>query len=103
MNKLIAAILLAYSFSTAIQAQGIDFFHGSWAAAQEKAKAEQKLIFVDAFASWCGPCKRMAAQVFPDPQVGDYFNANFVNLKLTWKNLKTASLPANTRSVPTRP
>lgn len=82
MNKLIVATLLAFSFSTAIQAQGIDFFHGTWAEAQEKAKAEQKLIFVDAFASWCGPCKRMAAQVFPDPQVGDYFNAYFINLKI---------------------
>ena len=82
MNKLIVATLLAVSFSTSILAQGIDFFHGTWAEAQEKAKAEQKLIFVDAFASWCGPCKRMAAQVFPDPQVGDYFNANFINLKI---------------------
>jgi thiol-disulfide isomerase/thioredoxin len=82
MNKLILVSLLAGCISSTAIAQGIDFFHGSWAEAQEKAKAEQKLIFVDAYASWCGPCKRMAAQVFPDSKVGDYFNTNFINLKI---------------------
>lgn len=65
-----------------LSAQGIEFFHGTWAEAQEKAKSEEKLIFVDAFASWCGPCKRMAASVFPQEKVGSFFNANFVNLKI---------------------
>ena len=76
--------------SLGIFAQGIDFFHGTWAEAKEKAKAEQKLIFVDAFASWCGPCKRMAAQVFPDPKVGEYFNPNFVNLKIDMEKPENA-------------
>lgn len=82
MKNILATALLLLYFTASGIAQGIDFYHGTWAEAQEKAKAEQKLIFVDAFASWCGPCKRMAANVFPDPQVGDYFNANFINLKI---------------------
>ncbi|MDE6451271.1 MAG: thioredoxin family protein, partial [Odoribacter sp.] len=32
--------------------------------------------------SWCGPCKMMAKDVFPQKKVGDYFNAKFVCLKL---------------------
>ena len=64
------------------QAEGIQFFHGSWDEALEKAKAEQKPIFVDAYASWCGPCKRMAAQVFPQEEVGEFFNAKFINVKM---------------------
>ncbi|TNE56480.1 MAG: thioredoxin [Bacteroidetes bacterium] len=82
MEKWLVTAVLALFFIGNVPAQGIDFFHGSWAEAQEKAKAEQKLIFVDAFASWCGPCKRMAREVFPDAAVGDYFNANFINLKI---------------------
>jgi thiol-disulfide isomerase/thioredoxin len=82
MNKFVATTLFAISIPVLSLAQGINFFHGTWTEAMAQAKAEQKLIFVDAYASWCGPCKRMAANVFPDPQVGDYFNANFVNLKI---------------------
>ena len=57
MKRTLAAVLLAALFLGNATAQGIDFFHGSWADAQAKAKSEQKLIFVDAFASWCGPCR----------------------------------------------
>lgn len=90
MNKLIATALLALFFVASGKTQGIDFYHGTWPEALEKAKAEQKLIFVDAFASWCGPCKRMAAQVFPDAKVGDYFNANFVCLKIDMEKPENA-------------
>ncbi|MEM6770490.1 MAG: thioredoxin family protein, partial [Bacteroidota bacterium] len=65
-----------------LRAQGIDFFHGTWEEALAKAEAEDKLIFVDAYASWCGPCKVMARNVFPQAAVGDFFNANFINMKL---------------------
>lgn len=50
--------------------------------ALKKAEAEQKLVFVDAYTTWCGPCKMMAAKVFPDSAVGAYFNERFVNLKM---------------------
>ena len=73
-----------------LSAQGIEFFHGTWAEALEKAKSEEKLIFVDAFASWCGPCKRMAAQTFPDPKAGEFFNANFLNLKIDMEKPENA-------------
>lgn len=64
------------------QAQGIDFFHGSFAEAKQKAAAEKKLIFIDAYTTWCGPCKKMAKDVFPQESVGKYFNAQFVNMKI---------------------
>lgn len=62
--------------------QGIEFFHGSWEEALEKAQADGKVIFVDAYAEWCGPCKRMAKTTFKDQKVGDFFNANFLNVKM---------------------
>ncbi len=80
----VGGLLLSLSLTslTSLSAQGIEFFHGTWPEALEKAKSEEKLIFVDAFASWCGPCKRMSSQTFPDPQAGEFFNANFINLKI---------------------
>jgi thiol-disulfide isomerase/thioredoxin len=61
---------------------GISFFQGSFEDAKELAKAEGKLIFVDAFAVWCGPCKRMANTVFTQEEVGKVYNTYFVNLKI---------------------
>lgn len=62
--------------------QGIEFFHGSWEEALEEAKKQEKVIFIDAYATWCGPCKRMAAEVFPDEKVGEFYNRHFINMKL---------------------
>lgn len=62
--------------------KGIRFFKGSFDEALALAKVEEKLVFMDAFTTWCGPCKRMAANVFPDEAVGEFYNANFINLKI---------------------
>jgi len=79
--RVVICLLFSLGF-TLCQGQGIEFFHGTWAEALEKANEEEKLIFVDAYAKWCGPCKRMAKNVFTQAAVGDYFNANFINMKL---------------------
>ncbi len=63
-------------------AQGIEFFHGTWKEAIELAQKEDKLIFVDANTSWCGPCRRMAANVFTQQKVGDFYNGRFINMKI---------------------
>lgn len=62
--------------------KGIQFYQGNFKEALALAKKENKVIFMDAYASWCGPCKRMAANTFTDGQVGDFFNKHFVNLKV---------------------
>lgn len=95
MNSNRLWLLIAFLFCVILlpmrtQAQGIEFFHGTWTEALQKARADEKLIFVDAFASWCGPCKRMAAQTFPDPRVGEFFNANFINMKIDMEKPENA-------------
>lgn len=59
----------------------IQFQQGSWADAVAAAKKQNKPIFVDAYTTWCGPCKWMNANVFTDKAVGDYFNQNFISYK----------------------
>jgi len=50
--------------------------------ASELAKAQNKLIFLDCYTQWCGPCKKMTKQVFPLEEVGAYMNPKFINLKI---------------------
>lgn len=64
------------------ESTGIIFFKGTWAEAIEKAKSEKKQIFLDLYATWCGPCKSMKRKSFTDAEVGKYFNENYVNVEL---------------------
>lgn len=40
------------------------------------------MIFLDAYASWCGPCKKMKRTTFADKSVADYYNKNFINVAI---------------------
>lgn len=81
MRFLTLFFLTIFSFNQIIS-QGIDFFHGSWEEALEQAQIQEKVIFVDAFTTWCGPCKKMSANVFTNEKVGEFFNQNFINMKI---------------------
>lgn len=63
-------------------AQGIAFEPGDWQSVVAKAKAENKLIFLDTYTTWCGPCQWMDKNVYPDAKVDERFNAQFVNYKI---------------------
>lgn len=82
MKKGIALFVFLFFALAGGMAQGIVFFSGSWEEALAKAKAEEKPIFVDAFTTWCGPCKVMSKSVFTDSRVGELYNASFVNMKI---------------------
>lgn len=64
------------------KAVGIKFSEGSWAAILKKAKAEKKIVFLDAYTTWCGPCKLLQKNVFTKPEVGALFNQKFINVKV---------------------
>lgn len=61
---------------------GITFFEGSWEDALKKAAEEDKMVFMDAYAVWCGPCKMLKRNVFSDQKIGSYFNENFINVAM---------------------
>ena len=65
---------------------GIKFYHGSWKEAVGKAKNENKVIFLEIYASWCGPCKKLKTNTFSNNRVGNYFNARFINVSLDGEN-----------------
>lgn len=65
-----------------VNPDGIHFFKGNWEQALAKSKKEQKPIFLDIYATWCGPCKKLAKYTFSDPDVAKYYNEHFINLSL---------------------
>lgn len=79
---LICLMATLISVPTIAQDTGIEFEHGTVAEVLKKAKKQKKLVFIDAYTDWCGPCKWMAANVFVDEKVGEVFNKHFINYKL---------------------
>lgn len=97
LSTISLSIFALFSQSYSITAEtneknGIQFFEGSFQDALELAKKENKLIFFDAYASWCGPCKRMKSKVFTQEEVGSYFNSRFINLKVDMEKGEGPSL-----------
>ncbi len=62
--------------------KGISFSDITLKEAKSMATDSEKLIFIDCYTDWCGPCKRMAATSFKDEEVGKVFNQKFINLKI---------------------
>jgi thioredoxin-related protein len=68
-------ILLGQNFS-------INFEESDFESALTKASQQQKLIFIDAYTSWCRPCKLMDKNVFTHQEAGRFYNERFINLKI---------------------
>ncbi|MGK0290981.1 MAG: thiol-disulfide isomerase/thioredoxin [bacterium] len=80
--KKIFVVLVALFFCGNVFSQGIEFEHGSFEEALAKAKKENKVVFMDCYTTWCGPCKYLAKNIFTQNEVGSFFNKNFVNVKM---------------------
>lgn len=81
LKRILSMIAVGLSCQIIAYAQ-TDFRHINLNEALAAAKKEKKLVFVDFYTDWCGPCKRMAADVFPQKNLGDYMNKRFVSIKL---------------------
>lgn len=80
MKKIFLILALAL-VSVAGMSQGVNFQELTLEQAIAKAKAEDKLVFIDTYTDWCGPCRLMTNNIFPMKEMGDYFNPKFISLK----------------------
>lgn len=82
--KKIIIVILSLCACSGVQAQNrsIDFRPMPWEKVLRTAGKEKRLVFVDCYTSWCGPCKTMARDVFTRDSVADFFNQHFVCVKL---------------------
>jgi thiol-disulfide isomerase/thioredoxin len=87
MRNIIKAFLFvalsSLSLSEVYAQEGVNFLEESttYADALAQAKQSDKMLFVDCYTSWCGPCKMMTNKEFPKKVMGDYFNPKFVCVK----------------------
>lgn len=89
MKYIFTAIICLALFTVHAQEKGINFQDKlTWAQVKEKAKKENKYIFVDCYTTWCVPCKVMAKEVFPQPEVANFYNDKFVSVALQFDETK---------------
>jgi thioredoxin-related protein len=81
MRSILSLVFLTL-LSFSVSAQSEIKFHHDWNDALAEATKTNKLIFMDAYTTWCGPCKMMSKNVFTEGKVAAFFNENFVNAKI---------------------
>jgi len=78
--KKIGFVIMLFVFSVInIKAQEIN-----WVTLEEAVELQQKnpkKIIMDAFTSWCGPCKMLDRNTFHNKDVANYINENYYAVK----------------------
>ncbi|MDF2192602.1 thioredoxin family protein [Paraflavitalea sp. CAU 1676] len=86
MKKAVCLLVCSlYTFTSIGQnvGRGVDFEVGlSWQEIVDKASSKGKSIFVEIYATWCGPCKVMDKLIYPNDKVGSLVNDKFISVKV---------------------
>lgn len=75
---LFTALIAVAACIPVMRADGVAFENLTLPEAQAKAQKEGKMVFVDCYTPWCGPCKYIAQNIFPLDSCGAYMNPRYV-------------------------
>lgn len=77
----ILTIYLLYIVPNNLYGQGVRFLNGNFQNANEIARRENKVLFVEIYLNGCPHCAALAP-VLEEKRVGDYFNSKFISIKI---------------------
>jgi hypothetical protein len=82
--------------------QDVLFEQSSWEQVLQKAKKENKLVFIDVSGTNCSACEQILATIYTNDDVGKLYNSNFINYRILPQNDKHAFLVSryNIKSFP---
>lgn len=83
-NYIFSLFFLFYLTTTNAQ-NGIQFSEESLPKLLERSKKENKPIFLMIYAEWCPHCNKMKKEVFPNAEVADFMNKNFI---CAWQDIE---------------
>lgn len=82
------SVVAAATPPTAEPIKNIVFVGGTLQEAQQQARREGKILFVEIYATWCMPCKFLEQNVFSNPEIAAFYNHYFVNYKLNFDSIE---------------
>lgn len=85
LKKNIAFVLVFMAGLSQVSGQHMNFLKMQEIGFEDvlkKAKSENKMVFMDVYAVWCGPCKIMDKTTFSDSLVAKKFNTEFIAYKV---------------------
>lgn len=81
IHRIVLLGISLFISSSLFSQNNIDFIVNQFDKALEEAKNTDKDIFIDTYAPWCVPCKKMD-KVFKNKKLASYYNEHFINVKI---------------------
>ncbi|MEM7571392.1 MAG: thioredoxin family protein [Bacteroidota bacterium] len=85
-SRFLSLFMLLAGLAVATPGQALTIIDQDLAAAQSMAKDQNKLVLIDFYTTWCGPCKHFSRTLENNPEFAEAIAENFVMLKYDAEN-----------------